>query len=142
MVTLVASPIFRTLVDQLVQWAIQALVRLAILIGAGLVALFAGISISIRLSRWISRSLLQFSVWLVATAWDVTVDAIRRWRSPDVSDPSRPDGDESKSTPAVRETASDHAREYLRIRPRRQSTTSSRSSKHSTGSSPIIDGPR
>jgi len=107
----------RTFFDQLVQWAMQSPERIALLIGAGLVTLFVGLLIGIRLSRWTVRTLLQLGVWLGSTTWDVVADTIRRWRAPSVSATATHLGDGTEPHSTANELSEESPREYLRIRP-------------------------
>jgi hypothetical protein len=107
----------RTLFDQLVQWAMQSPERTALLIGAGLVTLFVGQLIGIRLSRWTVRTLLQSGVWLGSTTWDVVADTVRRWRAPSVSATATQLGDGTESHSTASELSEEGTREHLRIRP-------------------------
>ena len=107
----------RTLFDQFVQWAMQSPERIALLIGAGLVTLFVGLLMGIRLSRWTVRTLLQLGVWLESTTWDVVADTVRRWRAPSVSATATQLGDGTEPHSAASELSAEGTREYLRIRP-------------------------
>lgn len=110
----------RTLLTHLRQWATQSPEHLAITIAAGLVALVVSLYVSVRLIRWLGRSLVRLSNWVTAAAWDVLVDGIRRWRTPSSGSdaPTRARTTEGSADDSPASAASEAgSREYLRIRP-------------------------
>lgn len=105
----------RPFVDQLLRWGTQSPDRLALLIGAALVALVVGLVVSFRLGRWLGRTVLRLSIWLAATAWDVSADAVHRWRAPGGS--TGPQDTAGIDSAPGGESQAAGGREYLRIRP-------------------------
>lgn len=118
--TATSSTALRTLLTHLRQWATQSPDHLAIAIAAGLVALVVSLYVSVRLSRWLGRSLVRLGIWASATIWDVFADGIRRWRTPssgsDAPTRARTTEGSAGDSPASAATEAG-GREYLRIRP-------------------------